>query len=58
LDCHAYYRDINDATVKDEIWKAWENVDGHVMVATNIFGLGIDRLDIRVVVYIRPIYQI
>jgi hypothetical protein len=27
LGCHAYYRDVGDAAVKDEIWKAWESVD-------------------------------
>jgi superfamily II DNA helicase RecQ len=56
LDYHTYYRDIDDTRVKDEIRKTWENADGRVVVATNTFGLGIDRPDIRVVVYIRPIY--
>jgi superfamily II DNA helicase RecQ len=57
LDCHAYYRDVGDAAVKDEIRKAWESADGRVVVATNAFGLGINQLDVRVIVYIRPIYQ-
>ncbi|TVY59375.1 ATP-dependent DNA helicase Q1 [Lachnellula suecica] len=56
LDCHVYYRDVGDAAVKDEIRKAWESADKRVVVATNTFGLGIDRPDIRVVVYIGPIY--
>jgi superfamily II DNA helicase RecQ len=58
LDCHAYYRDVGDTTVKDEIGKAWESADGRVVAATNAFGLGIDRPDLRVVVHIGPIYQL
>jgi superfamily II DNA helicase RecQ len=57
LDCHAYYRDIGDAAVKDKIRKAWESADGRVVVANNTFGLGIDRPDVRVVVHIGPVYQ-
>jgi superfamily II DNA helicase RecQ len=57
LDCHAYYRDVGDAVVKNEIRKAWESPDGQVVVATNAFGLGIDRPDVRVVIHIGPIYQ-
>ena len=56
LGCHAYYRDVGDAAVKDEIRKAWESADRRVVVTINAFGLGIDRLDVRVMVHIRPIY--
>jgi hypothetical protein len=57
LDCHAYYRDVGDPRVKDEIRKEWECANGRVVIATNAFGLGIDRPDVRVVVHIGPIYQ-
>ncbi|KUJ21510.1 uncharacterized protein LY89DRAFT_694126 [Mollisia scopiformis] len=56
LDYYAYYRDVSDAAVKDEIRKAWESANGRVVVATNAFGLGINRLDVRIVVHIGPIY--
>ncbi len=56
MDCHAYYREVGDTAVKDEIRKAWESVDGRVVVATNAFGLGINRLDVRVIIHVRPIY--
>jgi superfamily II DNA helicase RecQ len=58
LDYHTYYRDVGNATVKDEIRKAWENIDGRVVVAINTFGLSIDRPDVRVVVHVGPIYQL
>ena len=57
LDYHAYYRDVGNTAVKDEIRKAWESADRRVVIATNTFGLGINRSDIRIVIHIRPIYQ-
>jgi len=57
LDCHAYYRDIGDAEAKEEIREAWERADGRVIVATNAFGLGIDRPDVRAVIHIGPVWQ-
>ncbi len=56
LDYYAYYRDVGDIAVKDKIQKAWVSADRQVVVATNIFGLGIDRPDVRVVVHVRPVY--
>lgn len=58
LDCQAYYRDVGDTGIKDEIWKARERADGSVVVATNAFGLRINRPDVRVAIHIGPIYQL
>jgi RecQ family ATP-dependent DNA helicase len=58
LGCHAYYRDVGDSQAKDVIRKEWECANGRVVVATNAFGLGINRPDVRVVIHIGPIYQI
>ena len=52
LDYYVYYRDIGNIAVKDEIRKAQESIDRQVIVATNIFGLGINRPDVRLIVYI------
>ncbi|PQE05104.1 hypothetical protein CJF31_00006102 [Rutstroemia sp. NJR-2017a BVV2] len=53
LRYHIYYHDVGEAAIKDKIRKT----NRQVVVATNAFGLGIDRPDIRVVVHIGPIYQ-
>ena len=56
LDCHVYYRDISNITVKDEIRKAWKSTNRYIIVITNVFGLDINRSDIRIIIYIRLIY--
>jgi RecQ family ATP-dependent DNA helicase len=58
MNCHAYYRDVGDSQVKDDIRKEWEGAHGRVIIATNAFGLGIDRPDVRVVIHIGPIFQL
>ncbi len=57
LDCYVYYQDVGNVAVKDKIRKAQESVDRRVVVATNAFGLGIDQLDVCVVVHIRPFHK-
>jgi hypothetical protein len=51
LDYHAYYRDFGNTVVKAEIRNTWESVDGRLVLATNTFGLGINRPDVRIVVH-------
>ena len=58
LDYYTYYRDIGNITVKDEIRKAWKSTNRRIIIATNVFGLDINQSDIRVIIHIRPIYQI
>ena len=57
LDCYMYYTDVGSAKEKDEIQQQQGCIDRRVVVASNAFGLGIDQLDVQVVIYIRLIYQ-
>src|SRR5271167_4515960 len=53
LDCYAYYREVGNVQEKEEIAQQFHYADGRVIVATNAFGLGINKLDIQVVIYVR-----
>ena len=58
LGCHVYHANVGSAKAKSRIQERWEDADGRVIVASNAFGLGIDKPDVRAVIHTGPIYQV
>lgn len=46
LDCYVYYKEVGSVEEKEQIVQQFYSIDRQVIVATNTFGLGIDKPDI------------
>jgi superfamily II DNA helicase RecQ len=56
LDYYKYYYEVSDYKKKEEIIEQWQHRDRQLIMATNVFKLGINTPDIRVIIYVKAIY--